>query len=304
MNALTLKHLRYFHALAEHGHFGRAAQACSISQPALSVQIKELEQILGAALVERNGRQILLTSLGYEFAERAGKILRQVDEVGTLARASGDEMAGRFRIGIIPTIAPYLLPAFMTKMAQIYPRIDITIRETVTPNLEEAVRNGALDAAILALPIAEPSFSEVRLFSEPFLLVRPTSDADTPVPDGRSLQKMKLLLLEEGHCFRDQALSFCGVGRSDASRTRDIMDASSLSTLVQMVAAGIGVTLIPEMAASVEARSAPVALARFAEPAPSRNIGMIWRKTNPVEKQLMRLSSVVRDAALDLRKQR
>lgn len=298
MKGLTLKHFRYFEALAQHGHFGRAAGACNISQPALSLQIKELEEMLGATLVERSGRQIRLTELGEVFAERARGILRAVDEVGDLVRATQRDLSGRFRLGIIPTIGPYLLPQVIRRLSARFPNLDIRLRESVTPRLIDDVRDGALDAAILALPVSEPSLAEHPIFSESFLLVRPAEDAKKPVPDGRALQKMKLLLLEEGHCFRDQALSFCGLG---PERPRDIMDGSSLSTLVQMVGAGIGVTLIPEMAVDVETRSAAVSIARFRDPEPERTIGMIWRATNPMERQLRLVSDCVRDAAEALR---
>lgn len=298
MKGLTLKHFRYFEALAQHGHFGRAAGACNISQPALSLQIKELEEMLGATLVERSGRQIRLTELGEVFAERARGILRAVDEVGDLVRATQRDLSGRFRLGIIPTIGPYLLPQVIRRLSARFPNLDIRLRESVTPRLIDDVRDGALDAAILALPVSEPSLAEHPIFSESFLLVRPAEDAEKPVPDGRALQKMKLLLLEEGHCFRDQALSFCGLG---PERPRDIMDGSSLSTLVQMVGAGIGVTLIPEMAVDVETRSAAVSIARFRDPEPERTIGMIWRATNPMERQLRLVSDCVRDAAEALR---
>ena len=295
MNGLTLKQCRYFLALARHGHFGRAAEACAISQPALSLQIKELEQMLGAELVERSGRQIRLTSLGRAFAARVEEILRSVDDLGNLVRASRDELSGPFRLGIIPTIAPYILPAVMARLAERFPALDVYVRETITPRLEEDIRSGELDAAILALPIAEPDLTEVNLFSESFVLVRPQADADKPVPDGKTLREMKLLLLEEGHCFRDQALSFCELGNA---QPREQMDGSSLSTLVQMVAAGIGVTLIPEMAVPIETRSAQVAVARFENPQPSRNIGMIWRRANPMERKIMLMSGTVREAAL------
>jgi len=295
MKSLTIKHFRYFKALAQHRHFGRAAEACSISQPALSLQIKELEEMLGASLVERDGRQIRLTGLGGMLAERAHAIVQAVDEVADLVRAAQGQMVGPFRLGIIPTVAPYLLPRVITRLGARFPQLDIQVRETVTPRLIEALKAGQLDAAILALPISEPALTEVRLFSERFVLVRPQADAAKPVPDGQALAKMKLLLLEEGHCFRDQALSFCGL---DTARPRDLMEGSALSTLVQMVGAGIGVTLIPEMAVPVETRSAPVAIARFRPPEPERSVGMVWRRSNPLAQEFLRLAGAVREAAL------
>ncbi|WP_114965490.1 LysR substrate-binding domain-containing protein [Alkalilacustris brevis] len=294
MRNLTLKQLRYFEALTHHGHFGRAADACAISQPALSMQIRELEESLGTPLFERGPRHVRLTGFGETFAERVRDVLRAVDELGELARAAQDQMAGRLRIGVIPTIAPYLLPTIMESATGMYPELDIHVRETVTPKLIEELKAGRLDTAIVALPISEPSLAEVALFSESFVLVRPAADAARPVPSRETLREMRLLLLEEGHCFRDQALSFCDL---HSSQPRELLDGSSLTTLVQMVGAGIGVTLIPEMAVPVETGSAKVSVARFAGPQPSRTIGMIWRKTSPLSRQLEQISEVVRQSA-------
>ncbi|HLZ04408.1 MAG TPA: LysR substrate-binding domain-containing protein [Bradyrhizobium sp.] len=286
---VTLRQLRYFDALARHGHFGRAAEACSISQPALSMQIKEMEEALGGLLLERSARQVALTRFGEELAGRVRDILRSVDELGDFARASRDRLAGRLRIGMIPTIAPYLLPKIIGNLTRLHPELDIQVRETLTPKLIRELAEGRLDTAILALPVSEPSLTEVALFTETFLLVRPATDEGTPVPSSEMLREMRLLLLEEGHCFREQALSFCKM----QSPPREILDANSLSTLVQMVSAGIGVTLIPEMAVPVETKSASVSLARFKNPQPSRTIGMVWRKTSPLARQLLQISEVV-----------
>src|SRR6266567_6180461 len=298
---VTLRQLRYFDALARHGHFGRAADACAISQPALSMQIKEMEETLGGVLLERSARQVTLTKFGEEIVQRVREILRSVDELGDFARASRDRLAGRLRIGMIPTIAPYLLPKVIGNLARTHPELDIHVRETLTAKLIQELADGRLDTAIVALPVSEPSLVEVALFSEHFLLVRPGEDEGTPVPSSKMLRAMRLLLLEEGHCFRDQALSFCNM---QLSPPREVLDASSLSTLVQMVGAGIGVTLIPEMAVAVETRAAPVSVARFNNPQPSRTIGMVWRKTSPLAKQLVEISEVVRLSARALRMQR
>ncbi|SEM51317.1 LysR family transcriptional regulator, hydrogen peroxide-inducible genes activator [Gemmobacter aquatilis] len=294
---LTLKQFRYFEALARHGHFGRAADACAISQPALSMQIKELEESLGTELFERSHRQVRLTSFGGEFALRVRGILRSVDELEDLARASHHRLVGRLRIGVIPTIAPYLLPTIIGNLTRANAGLDLQIRETVTPKLLQELAEGRLDTAIVALPVSEPSLTEVALFSEDFVLVRPSEDEGKPVPDREALREMRLLLLEEGHCFRDQALSFCNV---HSALPRELLDGSSLTTLVQMVSSGIGVTLIPEMAVPVETRSASVSVARFTSPRPSRTIGMIWRKTNPLAKQLQQIADVVRQSAESL----
>ena len=298
---MTVRQLRYFDALARHSHFGHAAAACAISQPALSMQIKELEETLGAVLMERGARQVRLTKFGEEAALRVRDILLLVDELGEFARASRDRLSGRLRIGMIPTIAPYLLPILMENLTRTHPEVDIYVREALTSKLIQELAEGRLDTAIVALPISEPSFTEVALFAENFLLVRPREDTGKPVPSSKMLREMRLLLLEEGHCFRDQALSFCNM---KSSLPRDMLDASSLSTLVQMVSAGMGVTLIPEMATVVEARSASVSVARFKNPQPSRTIGMIWRKTSPLAGQLLQFSEVVCLSADALRKQR
>lgn len=300
MMNFTLKQLRYFEALARHGHFGRAADACAISQPALSMQIKELEESLGTALFERGARQVVLTSFGEEFALHVREILRSVDELADLARASQDRLVGRLRIGIIPTIAPYLLPTIISNLNRLHGSLDIHVRETLTSKLLQELADGRLDTAIVALPISEPAFTEVALFSEDFMLVRPCDDEGKPIPNREMLREMRLLLLEEGHCFRDQVLSFCNF---QSATPREGLDGSSLSTLVQMVGAGIGVTLIPEMAVAVETRSTTVSVARFKSPQPSRTIGMIWRKTSPLADQLMQISEVVRHSADELHEQ-
>ena len=298
MMNLTLKQFRYFEALARHGHFGRASDACAISQPALSMQIKEMEETLGTPLFERGARQVRLTRFGEDLALRLRGILRAVDELEDFARASKDRLAGRLRIGIIPTVAPYLLPTIIDNLTRMNGDLDIHVRETVTPKLLQDLADGRLDTAIVALPVSEPALTEIALFSEVFVLVRPCSDANKPVPNRETLRQMRLLLLEEGHCFRDQALSFCNL---HTSFPRELLDGSSLTTLVQMVSAGIGVTLIPEMAVAVETRSGAVSVARFTDPQPSRTIGMVWRKSNPLGPHLTRIAEVVATSAATLR---
>lgn len=294
MNHLTLKQLRYFEALSRQGHFGRASEVCSISQPALSMQIKELEENLGISLFERTARQVRLTAFGEDFARRARDILRSVDELGDLARAAQDRLTGRMRIGVIPTVAPYLLPAILRNVATQFPRLDMHVRETLTEKLIQELSEGRLDAAIVALPVSEPWLTETPLFSENMVLARPAADAEKPVPCTEDLAEMRLLLLEEGHCFRDQALSFCSFQKT---RAREGLEGSSLSTLVQMVEAGLGVTLIPEMAVPVETRGAAVSIARFPDPQPGRTIGMVWRATSPLADQFVEIADLVRASA-------
>jgi LysR family hydrogen peroxide-inducible transcriptional activator len=199
-------------------------------------------------------------------------------------------------LGIIPTAAPYFLPEIIKAIGRRLPGLEIQPRETVTKSLVEALLASRLDAAIVALPISEPSLREFALFDEEFYLVRPSSDVGKPVPSPARLKTMRLLLLEEGHCFRDQALSFCA---TMGTTPRQIMEGSSLSTLVQMVGAGIGTTLIPEMALPFETRSADVSVSRFPSPAPSRTIGMVWRKTSPLGEQLTSIGAMIRRYAED-----
>jgi LysR family hydrogen peroxide-inducible transcriptional activator len=297
MSNLTLRQLRYFEALAQTRHFGHAAAACAISQPALSLQVKELESQIGAPLVERSSRQVRLTSLGEEFAERARDILRAVEELGELGRAGGLPLAGKLRIGVIPTVAPYLLPRLIQDLAARYPGADLRPREAVTGRLLDELAAGRLDMALVALPVSEPALAEAPLFEEEFVLVRPAQDAGKPVPAPEALREMRLLLLEEGHCFRDQALSFCEIGAGGAPR--ELMEGSSLATLVQMVGAGIGVTLIPEMAIPLEARSAEVSVARLAPPRPSRTLGLVWRRTNPLAPRIAAIAEGLREGLRD-----
>ena len=294
MDGVTLKQLRYFEAVARHGHFGRAAEACAISQPAISVQIRELEQTLGAALFERGARKVRLTAFGAQFAGRVRETLRHVDDLGNLARAAQSGLGGTLRLGVIPTVAPYFLPGVIRDLTAAYPTLDLHLRETQTETLLRDLAEARLDLALLALPTSEDWLTEEPLFEESFILVRHQSDAGDPVPDAASLQKMRLLLLEEGHCFRDQALAFC---EARSLRPHQGMEGTSLSTLVQMVGAGLGVTLIPEMAVAVERRSARVSLARFPDPQPSRKLGLVWRKSNPLDAPYRQMAEVMRDTA-------
>lgn len=298
MNNLTLKQLRYFDVLIRHGHFGRASQACAVSQPAISMQIKDLEEKLGTCLLERNARQVQLTSFGEEFAKRVKAILRSVDELGELANAMEERWIGRLRIGIIPTVAPYLLPRTLDALITHQSDLDVHVREALTERLVEELDAGRLDLAIVALPISEHFLEEQPLFEENFVLVTQERNALAKAVMPEQLREMKLLLLEEGHCFRDQALSFCNV---QSGPPREVMEGTSLSTLVQMVNAGIGVTLLPEMAIDVETRSTGVSVQHFTEPKPSRTIGFVWRKSSPLEKQLQHVAETIRQAVCKVR---
>ena len=297
MKNITLRQLHYFDTLASALHFGRAADICAISQPALSMQIKELETQAGAPLFERSPKGLQLTPFGAEFATRARAILREVAGLGDFVRAqTGDGLAGRVSLGVIPTVAPYFLPQMMAALSTSFPALDLRLREAMTHTLLAELGEGRLDCAILALPLAAPHLAQMPLFAEDFVLVRPAADAARPVPDAQGLREMRLLLLEEGHCFRDQALAFCAMPANARpnNRPREVMDGSALTTLVQMVAAGMGVTLIPDMAVAVETRAAQVCIQRFPAPAPQRQIGMVWRKTSPIAGHLADLAQVLR----------
>ena len=284
MKGITLVQLRALDAVARHGHFGRAAEVLAISQPALSVQIRGLEARLGAPLFERGPRGATLMPLGASVLERARAVLRGVDEIGEIARAAAGGLSGRLRLGVIPTVAPYLLPDALGAIRARWPGLEVSVRETMTHGLVEALLGGSLDAALVALPVSEPALEEVPLFEERFVLVRPKGE-----PEMAGVPVDRLLLLEEGHCFRDQALAVCGVGRSAG------LDAASLGTLVQMVGAGLGVTLIPQMAVGVETRAAPVAVSAL--PGVGRTVGMVWRRATPLGDALREVAEVVGDIA-------
>lgn len=298
MRNITMKQIRYFDAIARLGTFSAAAEACAVTQPALSMQIKELEEIAGNRLLERRPRGVRLTAFGEMVHARAQAMLAILTDLDDLARAAGGQPSGKLRLGVIPTVAPYFLPSIITGLSRHFPRLNPIMRESMTSRLLEELQEGQIDAAVLALPVSEPWLTEVSLFAERFVLIRPLEDADKPVPNRNKLREMRLLLLEEGHCFRHQALSFCDMS---TSQPREMLDGSSLATLVQMVAIGIGVTLIPEMALPIETRSAAVSVARFRDPQPLRMIGMVWRKTSAMEAQLMQIAEIVRKEGLALR---
>ena len=294
MRNITVRQLRYVDALARLGHFGKAASDCAVSQPALSVAVRELEDSIGAPLFERGPRKVRLSGFGAEFVRRTRAILRDIDELEDMARASRDASMDELRLGVIPTVAPYLLPTILAALDARWPALEVKVRETVTPNLVADLHEGRLDAAILALPVHEAAFDCAEVLTEPFVLVRPTRDAANPVPAPQDLRDERLLLLEECHCFRDQALSFCDMRNSDA---RDALDGSSLTTIVQMVGAGLGVTLIPAMAVPVEARLANVSIVAFPEPQPARTLVMVWRKSRPLADRFAAFATTIRDAA-------
>ncbi|MEL6265219.1 MAG: LysR substrate-binding domain-containing protein [Pseudomonadota bacterium] len=293
MTSITLRQLRYFEALARHRHFGDAARACSVSQPALSMQVRDLEAAVGVALIERRARAIGITPAGEELARRAEAIARAVAELEDVARALGDPLGGITRLGVIPTAAPYLLPAVFRALAEQYPGLDLRVRETQTEGLLRELGAGRIDLALVAMPIREAGLVSRPLFDEPFLMVRPAASAGSPMPEPTSLGE-RLLLLEEGHCFRDQALAVCGTpGERGRAVPAGRLDASSLSTLVQVVSAGLGLTLLPAMAAPFEARRAGVDLAAFPAGGPARTLGLVWRETTPLAERFEAVGRVI-----------
>ena len=291
MTKITLRQLRYFEALAQHRHFGVASNACSVTQPALSMQIRDFELALGVNLFEKGTHPVQLTPLGRIIAAKSKAIMLDVAELEELVRASDNQPLINLRLGVIPTVAPYMFSRIAKDLTMHFTGLNLKMREAITSKLISAVIDGELDAAIIALPASEPRLRELELFRENFLLVRPRADAKKPVPRPEMLKEMRLLLLEEGHCFRDQALTFCKMG---SSNTQDVMDGNSLTTLVQMVAAGFGVTLIPEMAAEFEGRIPNISIAKFHKNPPKRKIGMVWRRNSPLQDKYIEIAQIVK----------
>lgn len=294
---ITLRQLRYLSALARHRHFGKAAADCAVSQPALSMQIRELEREIGAALVERRPGEIILTDTGVEVAARADRILAATRDLVDFA-AHRDLLSGTLRLGIIPTLAPYVLPPVLPRLQAAFPRLRLEVRETQTRTLTDELASGALDVIMLALPVEGADVEVLPLFDDRFLLAVPHDDPLSPRARVgiRDVDQRRLILLEEGHCLRDQALAFCA-SRGDAPAG---LGATSLATVMQMVANGYGVTLVPEIAAGVEAREQRVRMLRFRDPEPGRSIGLAWRRTSARKKDFTALGEIVSDVVAPL----
>jgi LysR family transcriptional regulator, hydrogen peroxide-inducible genes activator len=291
---LTFRQLRYLAALAEHRHFGRAAQACSVTQPALSMQIRELERLLGVELVERRQGDVALTDVGAEVVRRAERLLAGSRDLVDFARHQARLLTGRLALGVIPTIGPYLLPKILPALQSRYPDLRVELRETQTKVLLEELSRGGLDVLMLALPVpeAEAELETLALFEDPFLLAMPAAEAPPGATcvSARDIDQRRLILLEEGHCLRDQALAYCAGARPDDAMG---LGATSLTTVMQMVANGYGVTLVPEVAADVEVRDERVKLLRFAPTQPGRTIGLAWRHTSPRKADFAALGRLV-----------
>jgi LysR family transcriptional regulator, hydrogen peroxide-inducible genes activator len=297
---ITLRQLRYLSALARHGHFGRAAEACAVTQPALSMQIRDLERSLGVAVVERRPGDVMLTDVGREIARRAEDVLTASRDLVDFARHRSGLLTGRLTLGVIPSLAPYLLPRILPTLQTRFPDLRLELRETQTRQLVDDIKSGALDAAMLALPLGEPDIDTLALFEDLFLLAVPADDprSDATPVAASDIDQSRLILLEDGHCLRDQALAFCATvrqGRSSGT-AGTVFGASSLTTVMQMVAGGYGVTLIPQIAADVERRDDRVKFLRLENPQPGRSIGLAFRRTSPRKADFAALGEVVKQS--------
>jgi LysR family transcriptional regulator, hydrogen peroxide-inducible genes activator len=292
---MTLKELHYLVALADKGHFVHAALECHVGQPTVSTQLKKLEDYLGVTLFERNKHHLILTPIGEEILERARVALDVVKQIRELARQSHDPMNGPLRLGVIPTLGPYLIPYLLPTIRTTFPKLHLFLREDLTVNLLERLRQGKLDALLLALPVPGDDIAVKELFREPFVVALPENHAlaNKLQINENELLNENVLLLEEGHCMRDQALAICGSTPSDQ---RDELKATSLETLRQMVAAGVGCTLLPALAALPGVGSLQNGLVQirpFASPLPTRTIGVAWRHRFPRAATVKGLAKVI-----------
>ncbi len=276
---ITIRQMRYFEALASAGHFGRAADLVNVSQPALSAQIRDIEAALGVKLVERSRSGAFLTSEGEELLPEVRRILNAVEELMERAKQARGLLEGRLRLGIIPTVAPYLVPVLIPALKSEYPNLELELKELMTDGCLDDLRAGKLDCAIVALPLEDERVSNLPLFKDRFLIAS-ADDEETVLISPMTQDQVdveRLLLLEEGHCLREQALAVCG---GPAGRKVANYGATSMATLLQMVSHGMGITLIPEIAARDEASRNRMRIVPFAEPQPFREIGLVWRSAN------------------------
>lgn len=293
----TLKQLQYLVALHTHGHFGRAAEACFVTQSTLSAGIKELETLIGVTLVERTRRVVRFSPLGLRVAEKARRILRETEDLADMVRASGKPLAGELRLGVIPTIAPFLLPALLPRLRAQWPDLKLFLREETSAAACKALHRGQLDCVLLALPYACGEVERAELFEDHFLVAFPPGGADA-LPDKvkpAAIDESKLLLLEDGHCLKDHVLSACN--RPELRAEAAILG-TSLHTLVQMVDNGLGMTLVPEMAVEAGLLAGTNVVARPLDAEhPSRRIALVWRRGSPREKEYRLLADALKAAA-------
>ena len=291
---MTLQELKYLVALADHGHFGKAAEACFITQSTLSTQIKKLEDFLGVTLFDRSLKRIVPTPIGKEILAAARNVVEEAERIRELAKHAQNPMARTLHLGVIPTLGPYYLPHALTLVHRKHPDLRLLLREEMTPQILEHLIDGKLDAGLLALPVTDDSLRVEPLFYEPFFAALPaghalTKQATLKIAD---IMNEKLLLLDEGHCLRDQALDVCGTG----SRGREEVRATSLETLRQMVGMGLGLTLLPALAVDAGPRASKKAIEirPFKAPPPGRTIGLAWRKRAPFPETFERLAQTLK----------
>jgi len=292
----TLKQLQYLVALKDHGHFGRAADACFVTQSTLSAGLRELESLIGITLVERTRRVVRFTPLGLRMADKAQRILREAEELADMARAAGKPLSGELRMSVIPTIAPFLLPALLPKMRKQWPDLKLYLREEPSAAACDSLQRGQVDCVLMALPYACGLVDVAELFDDRLFVAFPPGTSDPPPSVTPSaIDENKLLLLEDGHCLKDHALAACNRPELRAGAT---MMGTSLHTLVQMVDNGLGMTIMPEMAIDAGILAGTDIIARPLDADhPSRTIALIWRKNSPREKEFGLLAEALRQAA-------
>jgi LysR family hydrogen peroxide-inducible transcriptional activator len=291
----TLRQLQYVVAVADSMSFRKAAEQCHVSQPSLSAQIAQLEGVLDVQLFERDRKRVLLTAVGMEVVELARRLLVEVDAVMEVARRAGDPLSGTLRLGVIPTVSPYLLPAVAPVLRKQFPRLTLRWQEDKTEVLARELARGVLDAALVALEADLGDVESVVLADDPFFLVTP-KDHPLGLKKGDAtpseLRGQDVLLLDEGHCFREQALSLCAKARAHELEFR----ATSLPTLTQMIASGAGVTLLPALAVATEAKRSDLRMRPFAAPAPKRTLVLIWRKRSPFSGAFQQVAGAMKEA--------
>jgi len=294
-HSFTLRQLQYLVAVAETLSFRKAAEHCHVAQPSLSAQLAELESGLGVRLFERDRRHVLLTGAGRDLLEQARRILTEADALRDAGKRLGDPLSASLRLGVIPTISPYLLPKIAPVLRRDFPRMKIHWVEDKTSVLVAALNQGSLDAVLLALEAEIGKVEQCVIATDPFVLATPRNHSLGLKKSGASadeLHNVGVLLLDEGHCFREQALAFCSKSKAQELEFR----ATSLSTLAQMVACGAGVTLLPELSVATEGKRADLKIRKFSNPSPHRTIGLIWRKGSPLSDALLKVADSIRHA--------
>jgi LysR family hydrogen peroxide-inducible transcriptional activator len=293
----TLKQLQYLVALKDHGHFGRAAEACFVTQSTMSAGIRELETLIGVTLVERTRRVVRFTPLGDRIADKARRVIREAEELGDMARAAGRPLSGEMRMSVIPTIAPFMLPHILPALRRDYPDLKLFLREETTGTACEGLHNGRTDCVLLALPYACGEVTAARLFDDRLFVAFPDSDLPNPpaVIAAADIDETRLLLLEDGHCLKDHALAACNRPELGAHA---MMMGTSLHTIVQMVDNGLGVTMLPEMAVQSGILDNTAISARpLAGDHATRTIALVWRRASPRERDFRLLADILKAAA-------